>query len=142
MITNENAQPAEIGSRNNNFRHCIMTTVVCIVIAMCAAGCAMSTNMGGDYGSVIPEGQKAAIVAGTTTKTQILQELGTPDQRIDLGEGKEQFSYIKETIQTSGTMFNISTKSNFTEFWIVFNGAGVVTDKGERPTTKQPKYFK
>lgn len=124
---------------NRGIRHVVSTTMVCIAIAVCAAGCA---SIGGDFGSVIPEGQKAAIVIGATTKTQILQELGNPDQKIDLGDGKEQFSYIKETIQSKAVLMSINSKSNYTEFWIVFNAAGVVTDKGERPTTKQPKYFK
>ena len=98
-------------------------------------------NMGGDYGSVVTEGQKSSIVKGKTSKIEILRELGNPDQKIDLGNGKEQFSYIKETIKSSGNPFTMSTGSTYNEFWILFDN-GIVSDFGERPTTKAPNYFK
>ncbi len=118
-------------------RNKLLTAMVCSCVL--SGGCA--TTIGGDFGSVVTEGQKAAILKGKTTRTDILRELGNPDQKIDLGGGKEQFSYIKETIQTTGGVFSLSTFSSYTEFWIVFDN-GVVSDFGERPTTKAPTYFK
>lgn len=117
----------------------LIEVVMILVVAIWLAGC---VSMGGDFGSVVTEGQKTAIVKGKTTRTDILRELGNPDQKINLGGGKEQFSYIKETTKTSGVMgLSYSTSSNYTEFWIVFDN-GIVSDFGERPTTKAPTYFK
>ncbi|MBU3933112.1 MAG: hypothetical protein KKH11_00390 [Candidatus Omnitrophica bacterium] len=120
----------------NKIKNWSMGLVIIGVLFM--SGCA---TVGGDYGSVVTEGQKAAIVKGKTTKTDILRELGNPDQKIDLGGGKEQFSYIKETIKSTGVIFSLTTSSQRTEFWIIFTN-GVVSDFGERPTTKAPTYFK
>lgn len=120
-------------------------------ISICAgcilnAGC-FNMSTGGDYGSVVTDGQKAGIVVGKTTKTDILRVLGNPDQRVDLGDGKEQFSYIKESIRVTGKSglilptSRIARASQYTEFWITFLN-DVVTETGEQPTTKQPNYFK
>jgi outer membrane protein assembly factor BamE (lipoprotein component of BamABCDE complex) len=93
----------------------------------------MST--GSDHGSVVTEEQIFGIEAGTTTKTDVLRALGNPDQRIDLGGGKEQFSYIRETIRTTrqkGILLptsNIQTTSQHSEFWIVFQN-DIVAEKG------------
>jgi hypothetical protein len=108
------------------------------VLAM--GGC---ISTGGDFGSVVTQGQKEAIVAGKTTRTEILRELGNPDQKIDLGNGKAQFSYIKEKVRTKGAILipASETTSQYEEFWIVFD-KDVVAEKGERPTTKTPNYFK
>jgi hypothetical protein len=61
------------------------------------SGCSVGT-----YGSKVSAEQKAAIVKGQTTKVDLLCELGNPDQKIDLGGGKEQFSYIKEKYTSTG----------------------------------------
>ena len=49
------------------------------------------------YGGVKPE-QLARIQKGKTTKTDLLRELGAPDQQIDLGSGREEVSYIEAVL--------------------------------------------
>jgi hypothetical protein len=118
----------------------ILNIVLACAGAIVFAGC---VNMSNDYGSVVTQGQKDAIVKGKTTKTEVLQQLGNPDQKIDLGNNKEQFSYIKENVGTKTSLIipTGSVTSRYTEYWIVFEN-DIVTDTGERPTTKQPNYFK
>ena len=101
-------------------------------------GCTRS----GEFGSIISDAQKASLIKGKTTKTEVLNEFGNPDQKIDLGNGMEQFSYIKESYKATNALVAESSTSTFTEFWIVFDSNGVVKNFGERPTTKQPNYFK
>lgn len=113
----------------------------CIALLAALVGTAGCISMGGDYGSVVTAGQKAGIVKEKTTKTDILRELGNPDQKIDLGNNKEQFSYITERVRTKGGLIMAEIASQYTEFWIVFEN-NVVTETGERPTTKAPNYFK
>ena len=91
----------------------------------------------GTFGSVVTPEQKAKIQVGKTTKVELLRELGTPDQILELGGGKEEFSYIKEAI----TSYMATAVGKSTEFWLVLDNS-VVTDFGERPTTKKPKYIK
>jgi len=100
-----------------------------------------TSAIGGEFGSVVTRGQKESIIIGQTTKTQILRELGNPDQTIDLGNNMEQLSYIKERVESKGGASGVVTTSTYTEFWIILEN-GIVIDKGERPTTKQPNYFK
>lgn len=47
-------------------------SVLIIVPTTVTSGC-MKMNTGGDFGSVVTEGQKAAIVKGKTTKIDILR---------------------------------------------------------------------
>jgi hypothetical protein len=110
----------------------IAAAVLAATLGAVLAGCFL---YGGTYGSNITAEQKAAIAKGKTTKVDLLKELGNPDQTVDLGGGKEQLSYIRETISGFGT------SSQNTETWIVLNN-GVVEDFGERPTTKNPSYLK
>ena len=91
----------------------------------------------GTYGTQVSTEQQSSIVKGKTTKIDLLRELGNPDQTIDLGKGKEQYSYIKEKITSN--LFNSSSEN--TEFWVILTN-GIVSDFGERPTTKSPKYIK
>jgi len=106
-------------------------------LAAAAVLCVLAGCSAGTYGSTVTPEQRAAIVKGQTTKTDLLRELGNPDQTIDLGDGKEQLSYISETYTTYG----VSASATGTEFWVVLTN-GVVEDFGERPTTKQPSYLK
>ncbi|MGD0488843.1 MAG: hypothetical protein ABSB94_16830 [Syntrophorhabdales bacterium] len=101
-------------------------------VALFLAACPM-----GPFGTIITPEQKGKIMIGKTTKVELLKEIGTPDQIIDLGAGKEQFSYITERV----TSYGIKATSENTEFWLVLKN-GVVTDYGERATTKSPKYIK
>jgi len=89
----------------------------------------------GTYGGLTAE-QKASIVRGKTTRVELLREVGTPDQSIDLGGGKEELSYVREKYTTYG----VHATSENTEFWITLD-KGVVQDFGERPTTKSKKWF-
>jgi hypothetical protein len=109
-----------------------MGAVLILVGLLLLPGCPAGT-----YGSKISAEQKAAIVKGKTTKVDLLRELGNPDQTIDVGGGKEQLSYIKEKYTTYG----VTASSENTEFWILLSN-GVVTDFGERPTTKSTNYMK
>jgi hypothetical protein len=104
-------------------------------IALVAVASMMSGCPAGSFGGV-KESQRATIVKGTTTKTDLLRELGTPDQVIDLGGGREELSYIEETYTTYG----VWAKSENTESWFIVN-KDVVEDFGTRPTTKSHKYF-
>ncbi len=106
--------------------------VVLVLVGLLLPGCPAGT-----YGSKISAEQRAAIVKGKTTKVDLLRELGNPDQTIDLGGGKEQFSYIREKYTTYG----VTASSENTEFWILLSN-GVVNDFGERPTTKSTNYMK
>lgn len=101
-------------------------------LVLSLTGCPMGT-----YGSKVSPEQKAAIVKGRTSRADLLRELGNPDQTIDLGNGKEQLSYISEKI----TSYAVTSSSEGTEFWVVLKD-GIVQDFGERPTTKQPSYLK
>lgn len=99
-----------------------------------------------DIGTKISPEQKADIVKGKTTRVQILQELGDPDQKIDLGKGQLQYSYLQGTKKSSlATQFKYSFGGKpsdmvkFTEFWVVFKN-DVVHDFGEKPTNKRPKF--
>lgn len=104
-------------------------------------------NTKGHAGAVVADAQKAAIVKGKTTRVQILQELGDPTQKIDLGKGKVQFSHVMST-RSSGYMthfkYPFGTDSSnlvkFTEFWVIFK-KDIVEDFGEKPTNKRPKFF-
>jgi hypothetical protein len=89
----------------------------------------------GTYGGV-KQSQLANVVKGTTTKVELLRELGTPDQVVDLGGGREELSYIEETYTTYG----VWAKSENTESWFILK-KDVVEDFGTRPTTKSHKYF-
>lgn len=107
----------------------MLSAFACIALL---SGCAAGT-----FGSVVTPEQKASIIKGQTTKVDLLQEMGNPDQTIDLGDGKEQVSYISSAITSTG----FSSSNTNTEFWVVLN-KGVVEDFGERPTTKEPNYMK
>ena len=118
-----------------------MLVRIAFFLCILFAGLSGCINMSGEFGSVVTPGQKSAIVNGKTTKTEILQELGDPDQIIDLGNGKQQFSYIRESIWGISGPFGGSGSSRYTEFFVVFD-KDIVSASGERPTTKTPKYFK
>lgn len=92
---------------------------------------------GGTYGSVIEPEQKAAIVRGKTTKEELLDELGRPDQTTDLGGDREELLYVRETIANHGNWMN----SNKTAFWVIIN-KNVVEAFGERRTPQSPSYIK
>jgi len=104
-------------------------------------GCCLATLITGcvSYGTVLNQ-FKSQIVKGKTTKTEVLQKLGNPDQKIDLGQGQEQFSYIKEEYMSNPVSF-VSGKSKNTEFWLTFDTNNAVADFGERPTSKAKNYF-
>lgn len=115
-----------------------LTAALLLLPVLLAFGC---VSAGGDYGSVLTDAQKSQVVVGKTTKTEILRVLGNPDQRIPLPDGREQFSYIKESIRSQGSLFGSRSTSRYQEFWIIFNG-DVVAETGEQPTSKSPNYFK
>jgi hypothetical protein len=102
---------------------------------------------GAQHGSIVAPAQKKAIVPGTTTKTEILRELGNPDQKIDLGNKQEQFSYITLNIRRGmfipmgGGVNGLGGISSNTEYWILFEN-DIVKETGERPTTKSPSMAK
>jgi outer membrane protein assembly factor BamE (lipoprotein component of BamABCDE complex) len=112
--------------------------VCCFVVFLTTmSGCA--TYMSG----AVPDRFKSQVVKGKTTKTDVLQELGNPDQKIDLDNGKQQFSYIKEEYRItplSGLSANAGQSKN-TEFWLTFDTTGAVVDFGDRPTSKTKNYF-
>ena len=116
----------------------------CLVILLVFTnGC---SSLGGSFGcqtfGAVPDKVKSQIIKGTTTKVWILQELRKPDQQIDLGDGKEQFSYIKEVVPViSPAVLLNAGKNNNTEFWIIFGTNNLVVDFGERPTLKEKNYF-
>lgn len=85
----------------------------------------------GIYGSVIKPGQVAAIVRGKTTKAQLTELLGDPDQTTDLGNDREEWLYIQQNIAHHSNWLH-STKSGF---WVVFN-KNIVEAYGERNTVK------
>ena len=112
------------------------------VVTKFVLGCCLATLMATVNGCVstygtVPNSFKSQIVKGKTTKTEVLQKLGNPDQKIDLGQGQEQFSYIKEQYTITG--FNTLQKN--TEFWLTFDTNNAVADFGERPTSKAKNYF-
>lgn len=94
----------------------------------------------GTHGSIIEPAQRAAIVRGQTTKDQVLNELGSPDDEVDLGGGKEEISYIQETVPNRAN-FNLLRNSSKSQFWILLNN-NVVEAYGDRTTDKSPNYFK
>lgn len=104
-----------------------------VLIATCLCGCATQK-----FGSKVSDAQKAAIEKGKTTKADVLISLGNPDQTIDLGSGKEELLYIRGSM-LYGPYGNKMT--NTVEYWIILDH-GVVSDSGERPTTKQVNMLK
>jgi outer membrane protein assembly factor BamE (lipoprotein component of BamABCDE complex) len=102
----------------------------------------------GKSGAVVSDAQKANIEKGKTTRVQILQELGDPSQKIDLGKGKMQYSYVMSTRSSDyltpikhpfGT--SASDVIKFTEFWIIFKN-DIVEDFGEKATNKTPNFMR
>jgi hypothetical protein len=116
-------------------RQLVIMVALLSTLAILGSACGMYGPR--TYGGVTPE-QRASIVKGKTTKTELLREVGDPDQRIDLGGGKEQLSYISDTYDVAP--FIGETSSGHKDFWIVLDKSGVVEDFGERPTTKSHKY--
>ena len=86
----------------------------------------------GTYGSVVTPEQMATIIRGKTTKAEIINRLGEPDETKNLGFGKEELSYVRATI---GTHYNFGSYGNYTstEFWILIKN-NVVEAFGERAT--------
>jgi len=114
-------------------KHLLVSLATVLTIGSLAflVSCSMAS-----YGTKITEEQKAQIIKGKTTKAWFLKEIGEPDQRIDLGDGKEQFSYI----YAKGTYKGVVVTHKYTEFWVDFDKDGAVADFGERPTTKKPTF--
>lgn len=119
----------------------IMKVVLGCCLVMLVAGCSSLGPFGCETFGAVPDKVKSQIIKGTTTKVWILQEIGKPDQQIDLGDGKEQFSYIKEVVPVipPAVLLNAG-KNNNTEFWIVFGTNNLVVDFGEKPTLKKKNY--
>ena len=107
-----------------------------VLALLASAGC---FSPGGSFGSKVSSEQKAGIIAGKTTMTDVLRDLGNPDQKIDLGNNQEQFSYITANLQQGfyapPPFGSVGLKN--TEFWILFENK-IVKESGERPTTKSP----
>ena len=119
----------------------VMTKVVfgcCLVILMATVSGCYSISQG-----TVSTHFKSQIAKGKTTKVEVLQELGNPDQKIDLGDGKQQFSYIKEEYKITPLSCFSSNAGNSQniEFWLAFDADNTVADFGERPTTKAKNYF-
>jgi outer membrane protein assembly factor BamE (lipoprotein component of BamABCDE complex) len=85
----------------------------------------------GVYGNVVKPEQIAAIQRGSTSKARLIDMLGSPDRAVDLGDGREEFWYIKRTVANHSSWL-YSTKSGF---WVVFNH-NIVEAYGERNTVK------
>lgn len=102
----------------------IVMLVVLVPVATMLSGCPAGT-----YGSVVEPEQVAAIVRGKTTKAQLLEALGDPDETTDLGNGKEELLYIQQTVAHHSNWLH-STKSGF---WVILS-KGVVEAFGERAT--------
>lgn len=86
----------------------------------------------GIYGSVITQEQMAVIVRGKTTKAELINLIGEPDEVKNLGGGKEEFSYVRATV---GTHYNFGSYGNYTktEFWVILKN-NIVEAFGERDT--------
>lgn len=119
-----------------NIARILLASFMAVLLAA-VSGCVTAT-----YGEIATT-FKSQITKGKTTKVEVLQELGDPDQRIDLGKDQEMFSYIKEVYfinpVTAWTQDPGKLNRN-TEFWITFDKNDKVLDFGERPTTKLKKY--
>ena len=104
-------------------------TVLALVVLLLITSClpTIPINLGV---KVTPE-QQQSIHKGKTTKSELLAKLGDPHQRIDKGQGNEQFLYISNVVNNLG-----GGLIRGEEFWVTFNG-NVVSDFGERPTQKR-----
>ncbi|MFI3185099.1 MAG: hypothetical protein QX198_03890 [Methylococcaceae bacterium] len=118
-----------------NIVRMLLASFVTVLLAT-GSGCVTGT-----YGEVAAT-FKNQIAKGKTTKVEVLQELGDPDQRIDLGKGQETFSYIKEVYSANpfSGLQDLGKINKNTEFWITFDKNDRVVNFGERPTTKLKKY--
>jgi len=122
-----------------NIVRMLLASFVAVLLSV-GSGCVYTST----YGEVAAT-FKSQIAKGKTTKVEVLQELGDPDQRIDLGNDQMMFSYIKEVYSYSPNPFTAYTQdlgkiNKNTEFWIKFDKNDRVVDFGERPTTKSKKY--
>lgn len=101
--------------------------VLILFLMSLLASCAIPVETGV---AVTPE-QQQRFIRGQTTKAETLIMLGDPHQRVDIGGGKEQFLYIHNVINNLG-----GGLISAAEFWVTFEN-DVITDFGERPTTKR-----
>ena len=118
------------GKKAVNLSKTIRLALLSIMLVPSAAilpGCPAGT-----YGSVITPEQMAVIVRGKTTKAELLSLLGEPDDVKNLGDGKEELSYVRATV---GTHYNFGSYGNYTktETWIILKN-NIVEAYGERDT--------
>jgi len=73
---------------------------------------------------------KSQIVKGQTTKMDVENVLGLPDQHHPSGKGQTKSSYIEVKVTES---IGYAKQEN-TEFWIIFDSNDVVLDFGSKPT--------
>lgn len=92
--------------------------------AATVAGC-----QGGVFGTKAKPAPQAPLVSGKTTKAEVLRQLGEPDKTADLGKGKEELLYLRESTFTHNSWWH-PTKSGF---WVVLKN-NVVESFGERST--------
>jgi len=113
-----------------NLSKTIRLTLLLIIFAPAAA--MLSGCPKGIYGSVVTLEQMRVIVRGKTTKAELLNLLGEPDETKNLGFGKEELSYVRSTV---GTHYNFGSYGNYkkTEFWILLKN-NIVEAYGERDT--------
>ena len=107
--------------------HLAILLIILAPVATIIPGCPAGT-----YGSIIELGKQAQIVLGKTTKAQLIQLLGNPDDSRNLGAGKEELAYVRKTISDHYNFFGYGN-SKKTEFWIVLKN-GIVEAYGERAT--------
>jgi hypothetical protein len=99
------------------------------VIILLAIAAAVSACQGGGAGALSKSEQQAGIVSGKTSKQELLQRLGEPDQRTQLDNGKEEWLYLHENVSTHRNWFHPSHSG----FWVVLKN-NTVEAFGERAT--------
>jgi predicted secreted protein len=112
----------------------IIRLVIMLAIAAELAATLSGCQSAGAGARVKPE-EQAAIVNGKTTKQELLQRLGDPDQISDLGNGKEEMIYLRENVSAHRNWFH----PTYSGFWVVLKD-NTVEAYGERTTMPDQGY--
>jgi hypothetical protein len=107
----------------------VRAIIVPAVVAAALAGC-----QGG--ASAKPE-PPVAIVSGKTTKAELLKQLGEPDKQTTLGNGKEEWLYLREKPSAHASWWRPSKSG----LWVVLKN-NVVDAFGERNSVEDQNSHK
>ena len=110
-----------------------ITLALAIVLAVFLTGCQTYKS-----GTVMSDEDKAEIIKGKTTQTELQRKFGNPDQTNKINSHTVEISYIQKNFTPKP--FGGLKYSNV-EYWFEVVD-GVIQDFGDRPTKKFPNESK